>query len=280
MSSLQYSLCVTLWVIVATSEASLMLLLFWRKAWRDNSAFTAFVIFCVLRSSLLLYAWFALRNSTAYSLIWWGAYVPQAVLLITLVFEVVRIVFRPFEALPRGTLGNFVLATLTIASLTVAFALRFPGTQTSEWRLFLRALDQGVSWTLWGVFATLAGFSAVLGIPWNHRIYGIIIGFAFYLSVDVAVVTITVQSGYTFTNPIWPLDMLAFLVACFTWTYCFARAEVPRTVPTMIEVRRLATVLSQYVILVKTLEVERDPLWQPQGNNQLNSDLGGKHDAA
>lgn len=280
MSLSQHTINVTLWVLVVASEASLMLLLFWRRAWRDNAVFTAFITFCVLRSCMLLYVSLALKSLTAYLLIWWGAYIPQSILLIALVFEVVRIVFRPYEALPRGTLGNLVLATLTIASLTAAFTMLFPGNQPSEWMLFLRAMDQGVTWTLWGIFATLAGFAAALGIPWNHRAYGIIVGFFFYLSVDVAVVTITAQHGYSVGKPIWPLDVVAFLVACLTWTYSFAHAEVPQTMPTMNEVQRLAVVLSQYVILIRSLEVKRDPLWQPHGNHRLNPRFGGEHDAA
>jgi hypothetical protein len=43
------------------------------------------------------------------------------------------LILRPYEALPRGTLGNFVLATPTVAALAVMFTVRFPGTQTSEW---------------------------------------------------------------------------------------------------------------------------------------------------
>jgi hypothetical protein len=280
MSSSYDPLVLTLWALVVASEGCLLLLLFWRRAWRDNAAFTGFIAFCVLRSCLLIYARFVLENSTAYVRVGWGAYALQSVLLIALVLEVVRIVLGPYEALPRGTLGNLVLATFTVAFLTVAFTLRFPGSEPSEWITFLRAMDQGVSWTLWGIFVTILVFARVLGIPWNHRVYGIVVGFVFYLSVDVVIVTMTTQRGQHIGSEIWPLDMLAFLVACFTWTYCFARAEVPRAVPTMIEVRRLATVLSQYVILIKSVEVKRNPMWQPQGNDQLNSGLGGKHDAA
>ena len=173
----------------------LTLLLLWRRAWRENAAFTSFMAFCVLRSSLLLYANFALKGSSAYFFLRLGAYPVQFVLLIAVVFEVVQIIFRPYEALPRGTLGNFALATLTVAIFSVMFTVRFPGTQQSEWIMLFRAVDQGFSWALWGIFAILTLFSSCLGIPWNHRVYGIVVGFFFYLSVDVAVVTMTAQFG-------------------------------------------------------------------------------------
>src|SRR5208282_3307903 len=122
----------------------LMLLLLWRRAWEENAAFTSFIVFCVLRSSLLFYAFLALKGTNGYLLLRWGAYAIQFVLLIAVVLEVVQIIFRPYEALPRGTLGNFVLATLTVAVFSVMFTVRFPGTRPSEWLTIFRAVDQGL----------------------------------------------------------------------------------------------------------------------------------------
>ena len=257
MSSLPHPPVAVVWALVGGAEGSLMLLLIWRKAWQDNAAFTSFIGFCVLRTCLLSHMWFVKMNSTGYVLLRWGAYAPQLVLLIAVVLEIVQIIFRPYEALPRGTLGNLVLAMIAVAFLAALFAVRFPGTQPSEWMALLRAVDQGVSWALWGIFAILAVFATCLGIPLKHRVYGIVFGFAFYLSVDVAVVTMTAQLGLPIGSYIWPLDMLAFLFACSIWIFSFAHAEVPRRVPTMEEVRRISAVLSQYVILIESLEVKR-----------------------
>jgi hypothetical protein len=166
-------------------ESSLMLLLFWRRAWRENAAFTSFIAFCVLRSSLLLCGCIAGNSLTTFLLVRSVAYAVQFVILIAVVLEVVQILFRPYEALPRGTLGNFALAALTVASLAVMFSVRFPGTHPSEWMMLLREIDQGVSWALWGVFAIFAMFSTCLGIPWNHRVYGIVVGFFFCLVWEI-----------------------------------------------------------------------------------------------
>jgi hypothetical protein len=280
MSSPNQSLFVVLWALVVTAEGSLMLLLLWRKAWHDNGAFTSFITFCVMRSFLMLYIQRASMNPAApYLALRWGLYAVQFVLLIAVVLEVVKIIFRPYDALPRGTLGNFVLATLTVASLAVMFTVRFPGAHPSEWLMILRAVDQGLSWALWGIFAIFVLFSACLGIPWNHRVYGIVAGFFFYLSVDVAVATMTVQFGLRGNNYIWLLDMVAFMGACSVWTYSFAHAEVPRSVPTMEEVSRIMAVLGQYVVLIESLEVKRPPSGQPHGASQWNLNLGGGRDA-
>src|ERR1039458_3761329 len=279
MSLSQHPLVAALWVLVMAAQGSLMLLLFWRRAWRENAAFTAFITFSVLLSSLLFYGSIAGNSLTTSLLVRSGAYAVQSVLLIALVLEVVQILFRPSEALPRGTLGNFALAALSVASLAVMFTVRFPGAHPSEWLMILREIDQAFSWALWGIFAIFAMFSTCLGIPWNHRVYGIVVGFFFYLSVDVAVVTVVSQRGLRTNSYIWPLDMLAFLIACSVWTYSFAHAEVPRSVATMEQVNRISAVLSQYVVLIDSLEVKRRPVRQPLGSAQWNFHFKGEHDA-
>jgi hypothetical protein len=118
-------------------------------------------------------------------------------------------------------------------------------------------MDQGVSCTLWGIFLLIGAFANLLGIPWNHRIFGVVSGFFFYLSVDVVVVTLTAQLGFSATRIIWPLDSLAFLLACYIWLYFFLREEVARTVPTMPQVIRIASVLNQYIGVVKALDQSR-----------------------
>jgi hypothetical protein len=279
MNSSSQSVYLAIWILVVAAQCTLMLVLVWRRAWRENAAFTSFIAFCVLRSSLLLGTYFVFKSSSLYLFLRWATYPVQFVLLIAVVLEVVQIIFRPYEALPRGTLGNFVLATLTVAIFSAMFTVRFPGAQPSDWMLILRAIDQGLSWALWGTFAIFTLFSSCLGIPWNHRAYGIVVGFFFYLSVDVAVVTMTSQFGLHVNNYTWPLDMVAFIVSCSVWTYCFAHAEVPRRIASMAEVRRISAVLSQYVVLIDSLEVKRQPAGQLHGAGQWNLNLGGERDA-
>jgi hypothetical protein len=196
-----------------------------------------------------------MKGTMTYSLIRWGAYIPQSVLLIAVVLEVIQIVFRPYEALPRGTRSNFVLAIFTFVFLTALFCFGFPGRQFPEWITFLRAMDQGISWSLLGIFAIIAVFAKALGIPWNHRVYGVVLGFLFYLSIDVVVVSMTAWRGFPVQNYISLVNMLAFLITCSEWTYYFAHEEVPRALPKMDEVIRLAEILSQYVFVIESLEV-------------------------
>ncbi len=260
MNSIPRFLILMIWALVVASETGLLIVLSARRAWRSNAIFMSFIAFCVMRSCLIFYFGVAQKNLAAYLWVWWGAYVPQSILLIALVLEVIQTVFRPYDDLPKGTLGNFVLSVTAVVMLIAAFAVKFPGNQQSEWITFLRAMDQGVSWAMLGVFGTILGFSAALGIQRQHRVHGIVTGFVLYLIIDVAVVTTTAQVGFLSSKWIWPLDMLAFLAACAEWIYCFARAEVPRTVPKFEEVSRIAAILGQYVRVIESVPGQADTL--------------------
>jgi len=254
MNSFLQAWNLVVWTLVFLAEGALALLLFWRGGWRSNRAFTAFISFCTLRSCLL---YCARGSAPLSSAIWWSCYPLQSVLLIALVLEVVQVVFSPFDTLPRGMMRNMILAVASIALLFGTFTILFPGAQPSEWMELLRAMDQGVSCTLWGTFLLIGAFASLLGIPWNHRIFGVVSGFFFYLSVDVVVVTLIAQLGLSATRLIWPIDSLAFLLACYIWLYFFLRDEVPRTVPTMPQVIRIASVLSQYIRVVEAMDQSR-----------------------
>jgi hypothetical protein len=171
---------------------------------RQYPAFTSFVWFCVVRSLVLFYV--AHHAMGLYVWVKWGAYLPQLVLLVMLVLEVGRVLFAPICTLPQGTVAHFIEATTASVGVIVALAIRYPGQQIASWMTVARAMDQATSWVMWTVFGLIAIFASYFGIPWRHRVYGIGVGFFFYLSVDVAVTTVVAQRRLA--SAAWPIDML------------------------------------------------------------------------
>jgi hypothetical protein len=205
----------------------------------------------VLRSLLLFYI--AHDAPALYRPASWGTDLPQQLLLVAVAVEVFHIIFRPYETLPKGTLARFLKATLAVVIIAVVFAIGYPGAQATGWLTYARAVDQATSWVLCAAFAFIALFSTYFGIPWRHRLYGIGIGFLFYLSVHVAVTTVIAQYRVPPHSAIWLLDMLAFLFANVVWAYYFSAAEAPRSVPTLEQLNKLSLILSRFAIKVDGL---------------------------
>lgn len=236
------------WFAVILAESYLGAVLLIRRAYREYPGFSAFVLFCVARSLGLAYvAW---ATPPLYQPVKWIAYVPQLAILIAVVLEVLYRLFHPFDELPRNTMRHFVRATGLVAAAAIIFALLHPGAQPTAWMTFARAMDQVVSWVLCAVFVFVALFSSYFGIPWRHRLYGIGVGFLIYLVADVTVTTTVTQLRLAPLNPIWLLDMLAFLVACLVWTSYFHAAEVPRSVPTCEQLKQIQSVLGTFAKVV------------------------------
>lgn len=232
-----------LWVFGMLVQASLLGILLWRKAYKSYPSFVLFLGFCVARSTLQLALSFLAPGVRSW--VQWGAYVPQLVILVMLVLEVFHVVFHPYDTLPRGTVSHFIEAVLAVAVTAVVIAIRYPGAQSTAWLTFARAMDQVTAWVLCAVFGFIALFSKYFGIPWRHRVYGIGLGFLFYLSVDVAVTTIAAHYGPMVLSSIWWLDMVAFILSCVIWAVYFAAPEVGRPVPSMKDLQQIQTALEQ-----------------------------------
>jgi hypothetical protein len=240
-----------LWIGVMITQGCLLAILLRSRGYREYPAFTTFVAFCVLRSSVLFYI--ANHFHQLYMPAKWLAYVPQLAILIALVLEMFYLLFHPYETLPANTIRHFVTAAIAVAALVIALTLRFPGAQPTLWMTFARAIDQVVTWVLCLIFGLIVLFAKYFGIPWRHRLQGIALGFLIYLTVDVAVATVVAQLRLPPYSPVWSLGMVAFLAACFTWAYYFATEEVPRTVPTLDELRRIQAALRRIAGAVRGL---------------------------
>jgi hypothetical protein len=247
----------SLWSMVILAETAVLSLLLARRIYRYFPAFTCFIAFCVLRSVVLVGLNFLDRGT--YSAVYWTAYAPQLVLAIALTLELFNLLFKPFETLPRNTLAHFVEGIVAIAAAGLLFALCWPGAQSSAWMSFLRAMDQCVSLVLFATFALIALFATYFGIPWRHRAFGIVVGFLFHLGVDTAVTVVVAQYGLPSRSAIWPVHMLAFVIACGIWVYYFAIPETPREPLQLEQLQRILAVLERNSRWLKATDLNRTP---------------------
>lgn len=219
------------------AQACVLGLLLRGKSYRQYPAFTSFIAFCNVRSLVLLYM--AHEAFGMYERAFWLAYLPQLVLLVMLVVEVFQSLFAPTNTLPRGTLVHFVEAAAGCIVVVVGLTIRYPGQPNAMWVMVLWAMDQATAWVMLAIFGLVAILAQFFGIPWRHRLYGIAVGLSIYLAVDCAVATLAAQRDLE----LWPVDMVAFFVACLIWVHYFGKAEVQREPLTGEQLRHLALVL-------------------------------------
>jgi len=243
MTFAAHPLAYVLWIVIMIAQGCVLALLVGRRGYREYPAFTAFIVFCVIHSLVLFY----LSNYAPgyYLPVYWLTYVPELVILASLVQEMFYVLFHPYETLPANTLRHFLGAILAVAILILTLTAIFPGAQPKTWLTVARATDQAVTWLLCVIFTLIVLFAKYFGIPWRHRLQGIASGFLIFLSVDIFVTTIVTQLHLPPYSAVWSLGMFAFLAACCTWAYYFAAEDVARTVPSLEELRKAQLALQR-----------------------------------
>ena len=261
------------WIVAMLAQGYVFALLVGRKAYRDYPAFTALMAYFVSRSLVLFYL--ATYAAHYYSVVQWAAYGPQLVFLVATVREVFHILFHPYSTLPRRTVTYFGQATVAVVVVAIAFAVFFPGAaQPTVWMQFARKMDQVVSWVLCAVFGFIALFASYFGVPWRHRLWGVGIGFLFYMSVDVTTTTVVALFGLPPYSLISRIDSVAFITNCIVWCYYFTTPETPRSVPTLEQLRKIQAVLRDLAITVDGMQNSVSG-HTPRSVSLINKESGG-----
>jgi hypothetical protein len=230
-----------IWISNALLQWGLLFLLLRKNSWRRHQAFAAFIAFCCCKTSFLM--WVRLFERPMYLSVHWGTQPIVFCLMIAVLVEVFAAVFQPYYTLPKGTLRWFKIAFVSVILLTVATALCFPGSAPGNLMNTVLVLNRSSSVVFCGAYGFIAIFSTYFGIPWQHRTYGIGVGFLFLESVDIFAYTMIATYGYGIAAGISVVSMLAFTLTLITWMIYFARPEVPSRAPSLEQLKRLQKAL-------------------------------------
>src|SRR5271157_3280847 len=176
----------TLWFASFVAEATVVVLLLYRRAWRT---LPVFCLYCTWLGLFDAVAFPVLRFFPAsYFTVYFAATVIYFALEFGVLVELTWSVLRPYRtSLPRG-------AVVVVAGLVVALGAAIwpfatiPGFSylPPEWH-FLMRLEQTTSILRILVFLLLAGCSQLLSIGWRDRELQIAAGLGFFSLVSVAV---------------------------------------------------------------------------------------------
>lgn len=217
-----------LWAMTFIGNVALFAVLIFRGRWKVFPAFTAWIGFLALRTTVLYWI-YRHGSQLLYARVYWSAAVVDFVLQLGFVVEMTRIVLRPTGTWVRDARGLFLMlggAGIAVAAL-LAWAVSPPGLNTAQ------ALEVRGS-----LFASLVtcelvifmSFSANrLGLGWRNHVMGLAQGLGLWLLVAVAVDGI--QSYFGAAESFSTLDHLRIAVYCVAlgyWIVQFWRPEPAR----------------------------------------------------
>lgn len=207
------------WVASSVGHIILLALLFRRRRYQDFSAFTALILFSVVRSLVLLIVYRS-YNSSFFNAYWALAGVDEA-LGLAIVYQVASMVFRPAGAWARDVrtaLWVTVAFSLAIAVLLTYFAA--PATFAPVQSLIVKGKFFTAT-LMMELFVGVMALSARVGIPWRSHVMHICQGLGFYAAfcviLDTTITCYGIHSGSRLYQELSHLRIVGYLISLLYW---------------------------------------------------------------
>ena len=214
-----------LWAASFIGHLILLGVLLSKNRYKEFPAFTAFIVFSVVRTLIL----FPLRNSPGYFNAYWALEGVAESLGFAIIFEGASIIFRP-----AGRWAPDVKTALWItvaASLAVAAALTYiaaPATIVPVQVVILKGKFL-VSTLMAELFVGMIALSARVGLPWRYHVVHICRGLgvyaAFCVVADTALTFYGIRNGSELYSAVSHVRIILYLSCLTYWIVMLWRKE-------------------------------------------------------
>ena len=211
----------TLWSATGLLESFTTLVMFLRGTWREYRVFWSYLVAECLRTALL----FAIGNGPAHYEAYFFSYWISEAFVCLLGFFVIREIFgKAFctqLGLKRWGDRIFVCSLMGLLAVASLSAASHHGTDSSRLLAAILVLKWAESFVRLGVLAALSASVLVLGLPWKHHAVGVAAGFAFYGSIELAMLAARLRLGREMNRYVVWMFMSAGFVENVIWGLYF-----------------------------------------------------------
>lgn len=184
------------WIVPALLQLAITVKMYRVKIIREFPFFSTYTVVHVIRFLVLFpTSLFSRPPYAGYFYGYWSAEALDVVLGIAVIYELYSHVFGEYQALRR--LGNvlFQWSAAMLLLAAVAMAAMTTGSDTSRVIAGIMVAEQCFAFIRAGLLLFLFLFARAFGLTWRHYIVGIALGFAVYVSVDMAAAAIRGNIG-------------------------------------------------------------------------------------
>ena len=213
-----------LWIFPTSLGVVTLIIMVKGGVYRELPVFTAYLA-CVTVHSI---AGALLResNPTFYFYLYWIGDGITALLGLCVIYEIFRVVLKPFPSVQRiGLLlfrGSFFVLALIVAT---TFRARMSN-DVDPWIAIILNLELSIRIFEAGLFFFLFSFASSLGLTWKHHVFGIATGIALFVATELVVVAMRSYFGSTADNLAYQvLKPAAFNCGVLIWAIYIWRGE-------------------------------------------------------
>src|SRR5271166_5627822 len=204
-----------LWFASPALQLGVVIAMFRRGLHRDYPYFFNYTILGVIAEPLL----FVLRLNS-YTAYFYGYYFNLALsvlLSFAVLQEIFKDAFRPYEALRDLSVILFRWSALVVLLVAVMWAISSGKSDRGFVTQSLMLADRSIRLMQCGLVFFLLLFSEYLGIPRRSLLFGISLGFGFFASVNMLVVTGLSHRGILKHGILSEINSAAYLIAVVIW---------------------------------------------------------------
>ena len=222
------------WIASFVAASGLCGLIYIKKLNREFPIFFAFIV--AETSSDIINFICSFVSWNAYYYIYWAGAIVTITLGFSVLHELFRHIFRPYETLRSFGATLFRWASVVLLLVGAIMAVTSTPIATSPVANFVLTIDRSIRLMQCGLVVFMYLFSHQLGLTERHRVFGIAIGFGLTASLHLIAVTfMSVFPGNFFGSVMNVLHQLAYLISVVIWGVYMYRPEPDRRRASVLE---------------------------------------------
>jgi hypothetical protein len=180
------------WLAPIVLQIIIAIAMFVRGLYRRVPYFFAYTVNVVVQSIVLL---LMEKPTAARFYAYWSGEVISWILGMAVIYEIYASLLKEYSSLQK--LGTFLFGAISVSLVLVSLftSLNSPGADSFRLMQGALTLERSVRIVQCGLLVALFLFSSFFGLGWKNYLFGIALGFAIFISVELAVVALRAYSG-------------------------------------------------------------------------------------
>jgi len=195
-----------------------------RKLYRELPVFFSYLVYMCVRTIVSR----GFMGSPNYFYAYWVGDLVSMALGFAVIYELFASVLQDYEAIRNLGFLLYKWSAVVLLFVAVISCATTQGSETNQWVAALLTLERGVRIVQCGLLAFLFLFARYLGLSWRNYAFGVALGFAVFVSVELVVTAARWHSGTGGQEMYYWLKPLSFDCATMIWAGYVLQRE-PKT---------------------------------------------------
>ena len=151
----------------------------------------------------------------------WGYWIQNLIswgLGLAAIYEIYANLLKEYTVLQKVGAYLFWIMGVVLVTIAVGTAFSAPGSDSHILRMLL-TLERSVRIVECGLLVALFIFASFFGLSWKNYLFGIALGFAVFLSMQLAAIAIRIVAGVRFDQLFGWLQSIFYNFGVLVWTF-------------------------------------------------------------